>query len=221
MNCFKTGLLVAAVCGVSGAANAAVLSQWTFETSVPTTAGPHVAETGVFAGNATSNSGGTLSNPAGNGSAESFSSNGWNAGEYYQFSTSTTGYKDITISFAQAASNTGPQNFQFQYSTDGINYLNFGSSYVGPTPDFDGSAFKATNVLSYNLTSITALNEKAAVGFRVAVVGSTAENDGTIASGGTFRIDDFTVNGNLVPEPGSLALLGLGGLLIARRRRSA
>ena len=35
------------------------------------------------------------------------------------------------------------------------------------------------------------------------------------------RFDDITINGTvaLVPEPGSLALLGLGGLLIARRRR--
>ncbi|MGB0768059.1 MAG: PEP-CTERM sorting domain-containing protein [Phycisphaeraceae bacterium] len=33
----------------------------------------------------------------------------------------------------------------------------------------------------------------------------------------TVRFDDITITG--VPEPGSLALLGLGGLLIARRRR--
>jgi hypothetical protein len=32
-------------------------------------------------------------------------------------------------------------------------------------------------------------------------------------------INAFGVNGTVIPEPGSLALLGLGGLLIARRRR--
>lgn len=32
-------------------------------------------------------------------------------------------------------------------------------------------------------------------------------------------LDAIELNGNLVPEPGSLALIGLGGLLIARRRR--
>jgi hypothetical protein len=31
-------------------------------------------------------------------------------------------------------------------------------------------------------------------------------------------IDNITING-VVPEPGSLALLALGGLMIARRRR--
>ena len=34
-----------------------------------------------------------------------------------------------------------------------------------------------------------------------------------------FRVDNVTVNGDVVPEPGSLALLGLGGLCVLRRRR--
>ena len=41
----------------------------------------------------------------------------------------------------------------------------------------------------------------------------------TGASGNNVGLDDFTVNGTVVPEPTSLALLGLGTLLIARRRR--
>ena len=34
-----------------------------------------------------------------------------------------------------------------------------------------------------------------------------------------LRVDNFAISGEVVPEPGSLALRGLGGLLIARRRR--
>lgn len=43
------------------------------------------------------------------------------------------------------------------------------------------------------------------------------------ASNGGIRYDDLILNGTTtqVPEPGSLAWLGLGGLLIARRRRQA
>ena len=41
---------------------------------------------------------------------------------------------------------------------------------------------------------------------------------GTLNGGSdTLELDNFEING--VPEPGSLALLGLGGLLVVRRRR--
>lgn len=41
----------------------------------------------------------------------------------------------------------------------------------------------------------------------------------TASSSGNLDLGDITLNGDVVPEPSSLALLGLGGLLIARRRR--
>ncbi len=214
--------LAAFVSPVSGLADE--LANWTFETSLPTTGGPHVAESGFFSASsfATSNSGGTFSNPAGNGTPESFSSNGWDDTEYYQFLSSTVGFEDITISFAQAASNTGPGDFQFQYSTDGVNYTNFGSVYAGPTPDFNGGTFNPANVLTFDLSSVTALSNQSSVGFRIAVSGTRSENNGTIASGGTFRVDDFVINGvSQIPEPSSLTLLGIGvaGLVLNRRRR--
>lgn len=198
----------------------AIVSNWTFETSAPTTGGPHMAEAGAMAATsfASSNSGGTFSNPAGNGSPESFSSNGWDAGEYYQFTTNTLGFQGVTISYAQAASNTGPGNFQFQYSSDGVSYTDFGSVYAGPTADFNGGVSNPANVLSVDLSAISALDNKALVGFRIAVFGTTSENGGTIASTGTFRVDDFVVNASAVPEPTALGLLALLGLPLAMGR---
>jgi len=43
-------------------------------------------------------------------------------------------------------------------------------------------------------------------------------NLSTVAAGGTNRIDNIIVSGDVVPAPGAIALLGLAGL-VARRRR--
>ncbi len=223
MRSIKIAALAAvASLGLVATARADLLALWTFETSVPTTSGPHTAESGIFAASsvASSNSGGTFSNPAGNGSNESFSSNGWDPGEYYQFQTNSTGFENITVSYGQATSATGPGFFDFFYSTDGTTYIQFGSTYDGPDLDFSSTTFRPENVLSFDLTSITALDNDASIFFRVAVNGTTAENGGTTASTGTFRIDDFAVNATAVPEPASLALAGLGGLFLLRRRRT-
>ncbi|MBK9099321.1 MAG: hypothetical protein IPM14_14640 [bacterium] len=52
------------------------------------------------------------SNPAGNGSVKSVSSNYWTVGDYYQFSFSTTGYSNIAITWDQMGSSTGPRDFK-------------------------------------------------------------------------------------------------------------
>lgn len=101
------------------------ISQWTFEVSVPTTAGPHVAEMGVAPGQAIgfhANPATVYSNPVGNGSPESFSSNNWAVGDYYEFQVSTASHTNIQVSWDQTRSSTGPGDFVLQYSTDGVNY---------------------------------------------------------------------------------------------------
>ena len=47
----------------------------------------------------------------------------------------------------------------------------------------------------------------------------TAERVPSTPAGNNTGIDAITFNGQVVPEPSSLALLGLGGLMIYRRRR--
>ena len=67
------------------------------------------------------------------------------------------------------------------------------------------------------------------VEFRIYQVGNTAANGGTPETNRHFRLTNYfwggvdqgnmSFSGSVVPAPGALALLGLGGLVGGRRRR--
>jgi len=91
--------------------------------------------------------------------------------------------------------------------------------------DFDGADFSSgtfNGVFRLDGTG-TALGD-AAQNFSAPISGTgstlTLVLSADLGSGDEdFAVDNFVVEGDVIPEPTSLALLGLGGLLIARRRR--
>jgi len=193
---------------------AEVLAEWTFETSVPITAGPHAAEGGVYGGAATgfhADSAAVYSNPVGNGSPESFSSNTWGAGDYYQFETSTSGYQGITIQWDQTRSSTGPGSFDLEYSTDGVSYSTLVDDYTIDAITWSSVTYNALSTFG-PVAGPAGLDDQATVLFRL-----TAQAPGSSAAGSN-RVDDIIISGTLIPEPASLALLSLGALAAARRR---
>jgi hypothetical protein len=215
--------------GMAGApAFADTIAQWTFETSIPVTAGTFSPEVG--AGSALgfhTSSAAVYSSPAGNGSAHSFSSNNWAVGDYYQFQVSTVGYSGITLSWDQTSSNTGPRDFQLQYSTNGTTFVNSGSVFsvlanAAPNPSWNSTT--ASALYSFTVTSFgAALDNQASAFFRVVDASAVSANGGVVATGGTDRIDNFTVSGvAAVPEPETYAMLlaGLGLLGFGTRRRT-
>jgi hypothetical protein len=172
-----------------------------------------------------------FSNPAGNGSAESFSSDHFAVGDYYQFQTSTTGtpsFSNIGLVFDQVSSNTGPRDFKVQYSTDGSTFLDFANNtYTVQPSDTPGWAAGTAvpaglDTFAFDLSGITALNNAANVYFRLSVTGvSTAGPatgwapgvEGPVQTGGTSRIDNVTVYGGFdstafVPAPPVLPQAG-------------
>jgi hypothetical protein len=146
------------------------------------------------------------SNPAGNGSAKSLSSNGWAVGDYYQFTFSTTGDSHISITWDQTGSNTGPRDFKVQYSTDGTNFTDAtgpNSTYQVTNDAWSATTNKPVSTRTLDLSSVTTLNNQATVFIRLVDTTTTAITGGTVASTGTERVDNFTVS-EVIPQHATL-----------------
>jgi hypothetical protein len=135
-----------------------------------------------------------------------------NNGRNLTFNVSTAGFSNIIVSFATQGTSTGFNSNQFQYSVDGINFIDFGSPYAPAT------AF-GTLPLVFSLVSIAGLNNNPNAAFRIVFNGATS-------STGNNRIDNIVVEGTSasvesIPEPTTALLLlsGLGGLWKVKRRR--
>ena len=129
-------------------------------------------------------------------------SNG-NNGRNITVNVDTTGFSNIIVSFATQGTSTGFNSNQFQYSLDGMNFIDFGSPYI------PAAAFGSVPLI-FTLTSIAGLNNNPNAAFRIVFNGASS-------STGTNRLDNFVVEGSstTIPEPSTILLLatGLGGVL--------
>jgi hypothetical protein len=138
-----------------------------------------------------------------------------NNGRNITFNVSTVGFSNIIVSFATQGTSTGFNSNQFQYSLDGVSFINFGSPFAPAT------AFGSVPIV-FSLAAIEGLNNNPNAAFRIVFNGATS-------STGNNRIDNIVVEGTTidtaeVPEPTSVMLLlsGLGGLYkLKRRKRTA
>jgi hypothetical protein len=162
--------------------------------------------------------------PAGNGSAYAFSSNGWTLGDWYQARFDTVGYQDLTFSFDMTRSSTGPATWIIEMSVNGgafstlldsYNCIQAGGTGTG-TSNWSSTTGNYQAAFTTTLSLGAVANDAASVTVRIrSLVGPTGSNPGS----GTARIDNIMVNGNLIPAPGAVALLGLAGIAARRRRR--
>ncbi len=222
---------------IASSLEAATVAKWTFEASVPSSTGSSIsglaAEEGSGSASAFHTSALTIySNPAGNGSAESFSADKWAIEDYWQFQTSTVGFTNISISYDQTSSSTGPRDFALSYSVNGSSFTAIGGTYAvlqnGLAPNASWTI--GTSVPAYgfsvSLFGIGAAEEAPSLFFRIKDMSAVTPSGGAVAATGTSRIDNFVVSGvssvTLVPEPATWALFGAGviGLGFVVRRKN-
>ena len=161
----------------------------------------------------------------GNAGGNSLNSNGWDtldSTDYVTFGFNVdAGYAvDLdTLWFGSRSSNSGPGSLGVFYSIDG---------FASPVFTFTQSGTNFNNSVA-DLSALTGLT--GSIEFRIyALDGTRADGGQGISSSGTFRVGDYYDGSNFsefrfegtvsqVPAPASAALLGLGGLVAARRRR--
>jgi hypothetical protein len=207
-------------------ASADVIAGWTYENQFLTVNVTNSTVTGLLpaigsgiASGFHASNAAVFSSPVGKGSSKSFSANTWCQGDYYQYQLSTIGYTNISVSWDQTRSSTGPGNFDFSWSTNGTDFTIALDNYTVYSSTWGSSTPILTNSYAVDLTLAPALNDATTVYFRL-----ICDQTG-VAVAGTSRHDNFTVNGvATVPEPGvlSLACLALLGFFGWRRfRRSS
>ena len=162
-----------------------------------------------FAAGTTNNA--RLGDPAGQAlSLQSGSGNANNGGNITAV-VSTVGFANIVVSFATQGTGTGFSSNQFQYSLDGITFVDFGPPYV-PLVAF------GTMPIVFDLSGITALNANPNAAFRIVFNGATTAT-------GNNRIDNLVIEGSTttIPEPATITLVctGLTTLIVRGCRRKS
>jgi hypothetical protein len=135
---------------------------------------------------------------------------GWDSGSMgntFTVTLDTTNVKDLQLRFDYRSTTGGITAFTgLAYSLDG------GTTFtpIASVPGF--TANSTWNVYTHDLSATDAIENKSSVILRWTLP--------TITSGTSFRMDNLEITGTLIPEPGTLALAGIGlTLLLARGRR--
>ncbi|MFV9503855.1 MAG: ExeM/NucH family extracellular endonuclease [Oscillochloridaceae bacterium umkhey_bin13] len=188
------------------------LTQWNFNSPTPDN-NPATGTTNPSTGSGTASLLGgttaTFASGAANGGstdpAGTTDNSGWNVTTFaaqgtgdrsrgVQFAVDTTGRQDLVIRWDQRYSNTAPRHAQLQYSTDGTNFIDFGSPFEGTAGD------TWFNNRSVNLSSIPGVNNNPNFAFRIVAAFApgtnayTAANTGSnYATTGTWRFDMVTI----------------------------
>lgn len=137
-----------------------------------------------------------------------------NEGNWLQFNLDMTNLESLVMTYAGRTTATGMRDLTWSYSTDGSTFTNF--STVDHVALFGASQY---GLVTLNFSSISALNDQSNVIIRGTFATQTGQS--TPTSAGSTRFDNVQFNAVVIPEPGTIVMVGILGLaaLIGLRRR--
>ena len=166
-----------------------------------------------------------------NANAGNFAASGWNqqASDYLSFGFTVASGSSVNLSSLQIGTRSeggAPGTLALRSSVDG-----FGSDlFIFDQASTTSNEWGPGAGFIFSVIDLSAMaNLTGTVEFRIYQVGNTAANGGVMDPNRHFRLTNYfwggvdqgnvSFSGSVVPAPGALALLGLGGLVGARRRR--
>lgn len=215
-------LLVLAAASVAGIANALVITHWNFndDTLNPQIGTGTASLVGGTTGTFATGSPNDLGSPNRAWNTTTYPAQGQGSGTAgVQYKVSTAGYMNIKVKWDQRNSNTASRFLRMDYTTDGSTW-NTGNVFELTA----GGTFWQS--FGEDFSSNSSVNNNADFAVRLVTVfepgtgAYRATQDGSsYGTSGTIRYDLVTFEGDVVPEPASIAALGLGLAAIARKRR--
>lgn len=130
-------------------------------------------------------------------------------GKSMVFKFSMAGFSNLSVSYATQRSGTGFTSQVLEYSVDGVNWSSIGAN---TSVQSSFSTLGTPPGVATVFSGISGLDGAAVAYVRMTLTGATN-------SSGNNRFDNFIFSADVVPAPGAMALLGVAGLLGARRRR--
>jgi hypothetical protein len=129
---------------------------------------------------------------------------------YIIITIDTTGWQNMAIRWDYMSDNTstkrGPVRFDLDYAVGAGSWTNILDNEVITRDD-------AWHPFTYDLSSLTAINNQSSVQFRINDIKEDVQKDGD------YWQDNIQLTGTPIPEPFSVILFALGGAALLRKRQ--